>query len=151
MAPPTKPLELKMAQGNPGKRALPKPVVMSARSTPVPRAPKTLGTVGRATWKLVFTHAHQWVHDDLDRALVHRYCQLTEEVAQMVATLETDGPLVHLEDGSVHSHPYLKLIGAARRDLTKWEGLLGLTPSDRTKLNVQQVKGATALDRFINK
>jgi len=130
MANPAKPLEVKRALGNPGKRALPdvdKTVSLRAGRAE-PHQP--LDWAGLLLWNRVFGHGRTWISPQSDVELLLLTCkQLDRQV--MLEQQFVERP----DDYHVHRQ-LLDLESAIVKNL----GLLGLTVDARSKLGLAEIK-----------
>ena len=58
---PAKPLELKVKQGNPGKRALPEMTTVAVAFDTPPKPPDSLKQEGKKVWEKIWTGAALWL------------------------------------------------------------------------------------------
>jgi hypothetical protein len=128
---PPKPIEQKRRTGNPGKRALPKAEVValpSAFCAPEPHRP--LGSVGRDVWDRTWRACGAWLKPESDAEQVLIVAELSDERHRL---------RVH-----VLQNPDDWRTRKALRELEKLlqSGLstLGMTPVDRSRLGVSEVK-----------
>lgn len=146
--PPT-PTERKRRAGNPGKRALPEPVVQLAAVASIPPAPPALGETGRAVWDRVWTAGQAWLSPTTDLDVLTRLCEAHEEREAMRDQVAQDGYMVAGSMGQMRAHPLLSEIRALESQITKYESLCGFTPTDRARLGYAEVKRASKLDELI--
>ncbi|MBX3031924.1 MAG: phage terminase small subunit P27 family [Chloroflexi bacterium] len=140
--------EQKRLTGNPGKRSLPTPisVVPPARLTPS-TAPGHLGPAGLRMWEHCRQYAGQWVADS-DIEQVRLLCEAMDRRADLMARLANDGYVLFTDKGYAYQHPAAGMLTALEAQITKWLSLLGLTPSDRGRLGVAEVKAQSTLERI---
>lgn len=149
MAPPTKPVELKRRLGNPGKRPLPSALVALA---PVPvsvEPPDTLGDEGAREWRHVLEHA-RWIGPS-DLRNLRLYCEALDRRSDLLAELSSQGYVLYTDKGYAYQNPALGALATTEVQLTKWLSLLGLTPSDRSRLGVAEVKAQSTLEQLAAK
>jgi hypothetical protein len=146
---PPKPIEQKRLLGNPGKRALPAPIVALApvmRLEPAARA----STGAELVAALLQAGASTWVATTDQLGLLALLADGWDERARLRDLLDLAPPA----DGTAAElRSWRKYVIDTRRDLrdlekqiTSWLSLLGLTPTDRSRLGVAQVKAATTLE-----
>ena len=68
--------------------------------------------------------------------------------AEYVARLANDGYVLFTDRGYAYQHPIAGMLTALEAQITKWLSLLGLTPSDRGRLGVAEVRAQSALERI---
>jgi len=138
MANPAKPLEVKRALGNPGKRSLPNvDKTISLRSGRVePHQP--LDWAGTLLWNRVFGAGQTWISPQSDVELLLLTCkQLDRQV--MLEQQFVERP----DDYHVHRQ-LLDLESAIVKNL----GLLGLTVDARSKLGLAEIKVESKMEQL---
>lgn len=147
--PPPLPVERKRARGNPGKRKLPDPtvpVLVSAASLPKP--PDSLLDAGQAVWDRLWTAGQGWLSPTTDLDIMTRLCEAHDLREAMLSELNTQGFCVEGSTGQIRVHPLLDKVMALEALMTKYEGLCGFTPADRSRLGLAEVKRASKLDEL---
>jgi len=148
-----KPKNLKIAQGNPGKRAInhdePNP------RAEIPEPPKWLEEMGRKHWYQLVPELRQaGILTIIDGDTLAEYCQLwayqarEHEFMKRHATKRYGAkPL----DPKERSH-LLRTILLVSQQLTRLQSEFGMTPSSRTKIKVDKVKPDDSLEaKFFGK
>jgi hypothetical protein len=128
---PPKPVEQKRILGNPGKRALPKSqdvaVLPAITQTPEPSRP--LGSNGKQFWERVWQLGSTWISSSTDYEAMLMTAEMVDERWNLRVKVMTEG------------QPRDR---RALRDLDRMIqsqlSLLGLTPADRSRLGVAEVK-----------
>lgn len=127
-----KPLEQKKRLGNPGHQKLPKQVA-EVVSLPVQNAPephRPLGQQGHDLWDRVWRSCAAWLKVESDAEQVLLVCEMTDERVRLRYQVLND--------------PNAWRERRALRDLEKSIqsalGSLGMTPVDRARLGVSEVK-----------
>lgn len=146
--PPT-PTERKRLTGNPGKRALPEPVVQLAAVAHVPPPPATLGDTGRAVWDRLWTAGQAWLSPTTDLDLLTRLCEAHEEREAIRDAIAEEGYMVTGSMGQRRANPLLSELRSLESQMTKYESLCGFTPTDRARLGYAEVKRASKLDELL--
>lgn len=138
---PPKPTELKRRLGNPGKRALPAPITALAPAiTPgLPAAPAADELVAA----LMEAGAGAWI-GKTDRPLLQLVEDDWAERAKLRAFLDKVG-MSYVSESKVsgmqiHPRPELLQLREVEKRLDRRLSLLGLTPTDRSRLGVAEVK-----------
>lgn len=141
-----KPTELKRRLGNPGKRSISTAltVIEPAVLTDVP---EHLGDAGGAVWRDATTYASAWI-GTTDRASLLTLCELYDRRAILLAFLASEGYSAYTDKGYAYLRPEAGMLTAVEEQIRKWSSLLGLTPSDRSRLGVAEVKAASTLERL---
>lgn len=136
---PPKPTELKRALGNPGKRALPEKGQLiplpAAVSTPEPSRP--LGKYGRQLWDDVWGIGGLWISPNTDAELLLMTCEMIDERWNLRVKV--------MSAGDPRERRALRDID---RLIVSNLSLLGLTPADRTRLGVAEVKRVSKLEEL---
>lgn len=144
--PPRKPNELKRLQGNPGKKKLPE-LATVVNLPQITDAPVHLSEVSKQLWDDVRSRA-TWVAET-DRSTLQLLCEKFDRRAMLLAKLEASDPVLYTDKGYAYANPVVGMLSTIENEIFKLLASLGLTPSDRSKLGVAEVKKASALDELI--
>jgi P27 family predicted phage terminase small subunit len=121
---------------NPGHRALPKPAktfpVAALSLTP----PRGLGAPGKKLWRHVA--ALPWVGAS-DAAALLLLCELADQAQALRDDLKAHGATYECR-GRRYMHPAVAALHEATKQLTSGLSAFGLTPSDRSRLNLAERK-----------
>lgn len=152
--PPPKPTELKRRLGNPGKRPLPAPIVALA---PIVAAPLTLAPESGDALidRLLDGPASAWIGEP-DRlvllSLVHdawdRRAALAADIAAHGRTYRSESRVSGVQ---YHDRPEVRQLEHLEKQLTTWLSLLGLSPADRSRLGVAEVRARSKLEELADK
>jgi hypothetical protein len=132
-----KPVAQKQRLGNPGKRSLPAPVVVStipsAQSIPAPHRP-LLGTdaepgAGLVLWRMLWRSGLPWLRDGSDSELMMMVCEMVDE-RQLLRDLVMSDPSLWRERAG------LRQLDA---QIEKTLSILGFSPTDRARLGLGEV------------
>lgn len=139
---PPKPLEQKRALGNPGKRALPRSEDLiqlePIKEIPVPSRP--LEDQGRALWDRVWNMGATWISPKSDVELLLMTCEMIDERESLRAiVLGGNDPKQRRQLRYLESSIVANL------------SLLGMSPSDRSRLGVAEVKARSKLEELMAK
>jgi hypothetical protein len=138
---PPKPVEQKRLLGNPGKRAMPSSestiTLYAGRREPL--AP--LGEAGRALWDSVFSEGELWVSPRTDVAWLQVVCELLDrrEVLKVEWLAEPTNRQVNMS------------LLETEKMIQSGLGLLGFTPTDRSRLGVAEVKAKSKLEELMER
>lgn len=149
MAPPTKPTELKRRLGNPGKRPLPAGLTALAPVATTMDPPDTLGDEGAHEWRHVLASA-RWIGPS-DLRNLRLYCEAIDRRSALMAEVASQGYVLYTDKGYAYLNPAVGALQTTEVQLTKWLSLLGLTPSDRSRLGVAEVKAQSTLEHLAAK
>ena len=139
---PTKPIEQKRLIGNPGKRALPEQsaimLIPQASQTPEPARP--LLKYGQELWNRVWESGINWISPNTDLELLLMTCEMIDERWNLRVRVMTDN--------NAKDRRGLREID---KQIVSNLGLLGFTPSDRSRLGVAEVKKMSKLEELMAK
>jgi hypothetical protein len=136
MANPAKPLEVKRALGNPGKKKLPDVAGTVSLTSGRVKPHQPLDWAGLLLWNRVFGQGQTWISPQSDVELLLLTCkQLDRQV--MLERQFVEKP----DDYHVHRQ-LLDLESAIVRNL----GLLGLTVDARSKLGLAEIKAESKME-----
>lgn len=137
MANPPVPAERKRRTGNPGKRALPK--IASITTLPaaddIPDPLRPLGQEGRRMWDRIWSSAQTWIAPSTDIELVQLACEAMDERVALRVTV--------LRGGDWRDRVALRSLDS---DLRNMLSALGMTPTDRSRLGVAEVRQQSRLE-----
>ena len=144
MTAPT-PIEKKRQLGNPGKRALPD-ISSTHAIAPLALPPETLGEAGLEKWHTIHS-ACPWLGES-DREALVLYCEKADRHAEMVEKLQNTDYVLLTDKGYSYANPLVGMISAIETEMAKLQSLLGLTPADRSRLGLAEVKAASTLEKL---
>ena len=139
MGNPPKPAELKLLQGNPGKRKLPLNDAVAPMEYGYVEPLRPLGDVGRAFWDSIFGAGELWISIRTDTALVQMVCELMDRREVLREAFSADPT-----DRSVN----MSLL-ETEKQVVSGLSLLGFTPADRTRLGLVSVKTKSKLQALL--
>ena len=135
MANPPKPAELKRLTGNPGRRPIPQPAEYIPGGYVEPERP--LEFAGMQLWRSAMSVGEQWLARKTDTQLLLLVCEQMDRRTDLIA--------------KIHETQEWRLYRALH-DLEKMIavnlGVLGFTPTDRTRLGLAEVKTASKLQEL---
>ena len=138
---PPKPIEQKRLTGNPGKRALPKQLDTIALPAGRVEPMRPLEYAGQQLWDSVFEHGELWISNRTDIHLL----QMTAEQLDRRESLRNA-----LVDDPTENQVLMRL-AELEKTISSNLGLLGFTPSDRTRLGLAEVKTKSKLDELMER
>ncbi|WP_075740727.1 phage terminase small subunit P27 family [Actinoalloteichus sp. GBA129-24] len=115
----------------------------------IPDAPDSLGEQGREVWRLVWSGARTWMAPGSDPIVVRQLCEAWDERHALREHLEaagTEGRWYTTANGQVVTHPSVTQLRALDAQITSWLAACGLTPSDRARLGLAEVRVADPMD-----
>ena len=133
---PPKPAELKRQLGNPGKRAMPKPLEYVEGGYTEPQRP--LEFAGQQLWDSAMTTGQNWIARNSDTQLLLLVCEQMDRRTALISKIE------ETQEWRLYRalHDLEKMISTNL-------SLLGFTPSDRTRLGLAEVKAASKLEQLM--
>lgn len=148
MPQPSTPIELKRKRGNPSHRPLPAvtDTIALPAATSIPEPPDDLGDRGVEVWNTVWRNCNQWISPATEYEYVHLYALQFDMLKELQACIVVDGYM--LDGGKMN--PAVIRMDAVLKTISSYASKLGLTPSDRSRLGLAEIKKASALEQFIN-
>jgi hypothetical protein len=139
---PTKPLEQKRLTGNPGKRALPEQsaIMLIPQATTAPNPARPLLKYGQELWDRVWESGINWISPNTDLELLLMTCEMIDERWNLRVRVMTDS-----------SPKDRRGLRELDKQIVSNLGLLGFTPSDRSRLGVAEVKKMSKLEELMAK
>lgn len=149
MAPPTKPTELKRRTGTLRKDRTPGALTVIAATPVDTETPETLADEGIREWRHVLASC-RWIGPS-DLRNLRLYCEALDRRSALMAEVESQGYVLYTDKGYAYLNPAVGALQTTEVQITKWLSLLGLTPSDRSRLGVAEVKAASTLEALAAK
>ena len=146
---PPKPNEMKRKTGNPGKRPLPALATVTALPAATAQAPSHLSPKSQELW-LKLRETAFWI-SNTDESNLQLLCEKLDRRDEFIARLQASDFVLLTDKGYSYANPLVGMISTIETEITKLFSLLGLTPTDRTRLGVAEVKARSALDDLIAK
>lgn len=149
---PPKPAEQKRRLGEPG-HSNPLPAVRDVASLEPLRSdvPPDLGDAGRSVWESVNSSAKPWLAPS-DRLILVMLCELIDRREEYKQTLIDYGPLIERPiDGHLVANPVAALLISTEKQIVEISSALGLTPADRTRMGLAEVKAKNAFEELLAK
>lgn len=146
--PQPKPNELKRALGNPGKRKLPAKTTLIALPQIADEAPAQLSKNAKRFWVEIRAMA-PWIANT-DSRLLLELCEKLDRRDELKAKLASSDYVLYTDKGYAYANPLFGMITTTEAEIYKMLGSLGLTPSDRSKLGVAEVKARTKLEELLS-
>lgn len=144
-----KPTHLKLLEGNPGKRPLPK---NEPKPRPVtPPCPKWLDTEAKREWRRVSKELERLgLLTIVDRAALAGYCQAYARWKQAEEILDVEGLTFTTPNGYVQQRPEVAIAQKSLQLMRAFGTEFGLTPSSRGRISAPGGEGAEdEMDRLL--
>lgn len=139
---PPKPIELKRKLGNPGKRALPDPgdIQQLEPASAAPQPPRPLLQPGMELWERIWGIGATWISPESDLEVLLMTCELVDERWNLrIKVMQKDDSRMR------------RALRELDRQIVSNLSLLGLTPSDRSRLGVAEVKARSKLEELMSR
>ena len=141
------PIERKRARGNPGKRAMPKSDQVEVIEPLTDEAPVRLNNAGAELWHKMNSHAH-WLGESDNPAML-MLCEKYDRREMLLAQLENEPLVLVPENGSrAQPNPLVAMVDQVEKDIVTLLSLLGMTPTDRSRLGLAEVKKQSTLEKL---
>jgi hypothetical protein len=139
---PTKPAEIKRLTGNPGKRALPEQsaIMLIPQPSETPEPARPLLKYGQELWDRVWQSGINWISPNTDLEILLMTCELIDERWNLRVRVMTD-----------NNPKDRRGLRELDKQIVSNLGLLGFTPSDRSRLGVAEVKKMSKLEELMAK
>lgn len=138
---PPKPAELKMIQGNPGKRAIRTNDAIAPLEYGYVEPLRELGEVGKQFWDSIFGAGELWISIRTDTQLVQMVCEQLDRRELIRKQIELDP-----------SDPtWYRQANESEKAIITGLSLLGFSPADRTRLGFVSAKTKSKLEEIIAK
>ena len=138
---PPRPNERKRLLGNPSHRPIPDPLQIIPRAQGRIEPLRPLGEAGKRLWDDVYSAGERWVSPVTDSQLLQLVCEQIDRRAQLMTLLPNEAG----------DRPLLMSLLDIEKQISSNLGLLGFTPSDRTRLGVAAVATTTKLDEMLRR
>ena len=148
--PAGKPTQLRLLQGNPGKRNINKNEVQPPKEGVVPLPPPYLGTYAKKEWKRIAPLLYDaGLLTKFDETALASYCQAYDRWLVAEKKLRTYKDFTYITDkGNLVQRAEVGIANKAMDDLLRYGREFGLTPSSRQNLSVEQEESAA--DPFLS-
>lgn len=146
---PPVPTERKRKLGNPGSRPLPDPDTVHDAVPVALAAPAHLGTVGAELYSRIVTGA-AWLADT-DRPTLELLCEKVDRREDMKHQLSLSELVLFTDKMYAYPNPLVGMLSTIETEIAKLFGALGLTPTDRTRMGLAEVKARNAFEDFLAK
>jgi P27 family predicted phage terminase small subunit len=141
---PPKPTERKRAAGNPGGRKLAEPIAIVPRTDRNPGPPVELERAGTALWSQVWDTAGDWLAPS-DVPMVALLAQFADERDRWLSKASEEGVSHTTRHGAIRVHPGVAEARRLETAMISILSLLGLSPSDRARLGLTEVRKLSGL------
>lgn len=143
---PPKPTSIRILEGNPGKRALPKGEPQPAEG--IPTRPGVLSLEGRHEWRRLTRALPPGLLTQVDRAVLAMACEAWADWVASMQTLRAEEWYYKTDKGYRGQHPAAMRMKSAREAYMGLASKLGLSPVDRVRLAMPE-KHEQTLDEMM--
>lgn len=140
MANQPKPAELKMLQGNPGKRKIQVDDALVPMEYGFVEPLRPLGVVGRQFWDSIFGAGELWISIRTDTQLVQLVCELMDRREVLREAFLAD-PIERKVNMSLLE---------TEKQIVSGLSLMGFSPADRTRLGLVSAKTKSKLQQLLD-
>jgi P27 family predicted phage terminase small subunit len=145
--PPPKPVERKRKTGNPGQKPLPKEGTLIALPALQAERPEELGPDGARFWDDALRVCAAWLGES-DYAILRMCSEAMDRRAFILRVLGDEGWSIVTDKGYPYKHPLVGTLADLETQITKWMSLLGMSPADRTRMGVAEVRAVSKLEQL---
>ena len=138
---PPKPLELRLAQGNPGRQPTNANAVIAPVAYGRVNPLRPLEWAGQQMWDSVFGAGELWVSSQTDTQLLQLVCEQLDRKVKLESWIAEHPDQWHM----------FKQLNDLERLIQSNLSLLGFTPSDRTRLGLVSVKTKSKLQDLLDR
>jgi P27 family predicted phage terminase small subunit len=147
-----KPTNLKILEGNPGRRPLNKREPQPKRPTKTPRAPQHLSKEAQKEWRRVIKLLTTGIVTELDLTAVEAYCTCYAQWVEANGYVQEKGAIVKTKNGNPIQNPFLSVANRAMKEMRVWMAELGMTPSSRSRvIKIEEEADSDPLAALMNR
>jgi P27 family predicted phage terminase small subunit len=146
--PAPKPNEVKRLLGNPGSRPLPNAKKLMALPQISSQAPAHLTKAQQTKWTEIRTLA-PWIAVSDEHLLTSLVEKMTRQ-KELAAEMKKSKFVLYTDKGYAYANPLFGMLSTIETEIFKLLCQLGLTPVDRSKMGVAEVKARTKLEELLS-
>lgn len=152
-----KPTHLKLVTGNPGRRKL--PTNEAKPKAALPKAPIELMADAKVEWRRISKHLFALgLLSDIDRGALAACCQSYGRwisAERLIAELAKRDPvfkglMIKTKNGNMIQNPLVGTANKAMADYVRYCVEFGMTPSARSRIQVEKPEGKDEKDEFFD-
>jgi len=142
-----KPTQLKVIEGNRGKRPLPDNEPKPLKPEKIPLPPSYLNAVAKKEWQETAKKLHRLgLLTEIDLTALAGYCDSYSTWLACNEIVEKTGILIKTKSGYPVVNPALPQASKAMAEMRKWLTEFGMTPSSRARVSILEKGERTNLD-----
>jgi len=115
----------------------------------VTAVPAHLGSEGAALWEHVVQGA-VWLAET-DRPVLLMLCEKIDRREGFRAILAESSPVLYTDKNYAYANPIVGMLSTIETEIAKLFGAIGLTPTDRTRMGLAEVKAKNAFEEMMAK
>lgn len=144
-----KPTALKLSEGNPGRRPLPKDE--PAPEVKIPEPPGFLDVVARVEWlRIAPILLKNKIITELDGIALALYCRAFSQFVKADGEVQKFGEIIRGPAGGTMRNPWMEVANRAWEQVTKMLASFGMDPVSRTRVHsTGKSKEEESLDDFV--
>jgi P27 family predicted phage terminase small subunit len=147
-----KPIELKLREGNPGRRTLPDPVVLGGRPSEPIEPPEALDEDAKDFWREAIPIFHRvGLLDTIDRAALEMTATAYARVVQCRRAIQEHGMFSRGSKNQFAEHPALASERVAMTVFLRFAEQYALTPLARTRLGMVELQRRSMQDELADR
>ena len=113
-----------------------------------PEMPEGLDTRGVEEWHKIWA-AGRWLWPDQDYAFVEQVARSYDDLAEFRKKVAEEGLTVTGYNGQTVAHPLISEMRKCEDTIRRCLSLLGFSPTDRARLKLTELKGASELQKLV--
>jgi len=127
------------------------PAVQDVAALPAARTdvPAHLGKAGADLWQRV-TSGAVWLAET-DKPTLEMLCEKVDRREDFKQRLANDEPVLYTDKGYAYAHPLVGMLSTLETEIAKLFSAIGLTPTDRTRMGLAEVKAKNAFEEMMSK
>jgi P27 family predicted phage terminase small subunit len=112
-------------------------------------APADLGSAGRELWGHV-TRSAVWLAET-DKPMLALLCQKVDRRNEYLAIANSSEPVLWTDKGYAYANPIVGMLSTLEGEITKLAAQMGLTPTERSRMGLAEVKARNAFEDLLAK
>ena len=120
------------------------------KTSTTPSVPSHLSDDAKKEWRRVARELHGLgLLTSIDRTALAAYCETYVTWTEALAQCRSAGMIVETTNGNLVQNPYLSVANQAEKRMKGWLSEFGMTPSSRTRVNVEAAEEADPYEAFL--
>lgn len=114
-------------------------LVLAEPNSVIPDPPVGLKGRGTIEWVNIWSNV-KWLHPEQDYHLVEQIVRSYDDMAEFRQQISKDGLMVRGYAGQMTANPLIKEVRACEATIRKCLSMMGISPTDRVKLGLNEMK-----------